>query len=90
MYEFEFARPTSLAEAEKLLTAGAKLLAGGQSLIPALKLRLNRVPLLIDLGGISGLNRIERRGDSLVIGAVGSSRVDLQACKLEYSIVSPK
>jgi aerobic carbon-monoxide dehydrogenase medium subunit len=72
MYEFEFARPTSLAEAEKLLTAGAKLLAGGQSLIPALKLRLNRVPLLIDLGGISGLNRTERRGESLVIGAMAT------------------
>ena len=72
MYAFEYARPGSLAEAEKLLTGspGAKLLAGGQSLIPALKLRLNRVPLLIDLCGISGLNRIERRGDSLVIGAM--------------------
>ena len=74
MYDFEYARPASLAEAEQLLAggAGAKLLAGGQSLLPALKLRLNRVPLLIDLCGISGLNRIERRGDSLVIGAMAT------------------
>jgi carbon-monoxide dehydrogenase medium subunit len=74
MYDFEYARPTSLAEAETLLAAGAgaKRLAGGQSLIPALKMRLNRVPLLIDLGGISGLNRIERRGDSLAIGAMAT------------------
>jgi aerobic carbon-monoxide dehydrogenase medium subunit len=74
MYAFEYARPGSLAEAEKLLavSTGAKLLAGGQSLIPALKLRLNRAPLLIDLGGIPGLNQIERRGDSLVIGAMST------------------
>ena len=74
MYAFEYARPGNLAEAEKLLarSTGAKLLAGGQSLIPALKLRLNRTPLLIDLGGISGLNRIERHGASLVIGAMAT------------------
>ena len=74
MYAFEYARPGSLTEAEKLLTGspGAKLLAGGQSLIPALKLRLNHVPLLIDLCAISSLDRIERRGDSLVIGAMAT------------------
>ena len=49
MYEFDYFRANSLAEAEKALTSrpGAKLLAGGQSLIPALKLRLNRVSLQI-------------------------------------------
>jgi carbon-monoxide dehydrogenase medium subunit len=73
MYDFEYARPSSLAEAEKLLAGGGgKILAGGQSLLPALKLRLNRVPLLIDLCGISGLNRIDPRGDFLVIGAMAT------------------
>jgi carbon-monoxide dehydrogenase medium subunit len=74
MYAFEYARPASLAETEKLLAdcPDAKLLAGGQSLIPALKLRLNRVPLLIDLGGLSGMNRIERRDNSLAIGAMAT------------------
>ncbi len=72
MYGFEYARPSTLAEAEQALSNqdGAKLLAGGQTLIPALKLRLNRVPLLIDLGGIAGLNRIEKRGNVLAVGAM--------------------
>ncbi len=72
MYAFEYVRPSTLSEAERALAAqpGAKLLAGGQSLIPALKLRLNRVPLLIDLSAITGLNRIERRGNLLAIGAM--------------------
>ncbi len=74
MYAFEYVRPATLAEAERALSGedGAKLLAGGQSLIPALKLRLNRVPLLIDLGGVAGLNRIEKRGNVLAIGAMAT------------------
>ncbi len=74
MYAFEYVRPSTLAEAERALSAqpGAKLLAGGQSLIPALKLRLNRVPLVIDLSAIAGLNRIERRGNLLAMGALST------------------
>lgn len=72
MYDFEYLRPTTLAEAERALEArtGTKLLAGGQSLIPALKLRLNRVECLIDLSGILGMNTIEKRGNILAIGAM--------------------
>ncbi|HEX5280121.1 MAG TPA: xanthine dehydrogenase family protein subunit M [Micropepsaceae bacterium] len=72
MYEFEYLRPSTLADAERALRqhAGAKLLAGGQSLIPALKLRLNRVECLVDLSGIIGMNSIERRGSLLAIGAM--------------------
>lgn len=72
MYEFGYLRPSTLADAEHALRqhAGAKLLAGGQSLIPALKLRLNRVECLVDLSGIHGMNNIERRGSLLAIGAM--------------------
>jgi carbon-monoxide dehydrogenase medium subunit len=74
MSAFEYIRPSTLAEAERALSAqaGAKLLAGGQSLIPALKLRLDPVPLLIDMSAITGLNRIERRGNLLAIGAMAT------------------
>ena len=74
MYEFEYLRPPTLAEAGRALaqSTGAKLLAGGQSLIPALKLRLNRVDCLIDLSRITGMNGIAKRGQVLAIGAMAT------------------
>jgi carbon-monoxide dehydrogenase medium subunit len=74
MYAFDYRRPSTLSEAERALEAlpGAKLLAGGQTLIPAIKLRLNRPQMLIDLGGIAGLNEIARRSGTLAIGAMAS------------------
>ena len=72
MHAFDYRRPSTLSDAELNLNAlsGAKLLAGGQTLIPAIKLRLNRPEVVIDLGGIAGLNDIARKGDSLAIGAM--------------------
>ena len=72
MYAFDYLRPSTLSDAELNLNAlsGAKLLAGGQTLIPAIKLRLNRPEVVIDLGGIAGLNDIARKGDTLAIGAM--------------------
>jgi carbon-monoxide dehydrogenase medium subunit len=72
MYAFDYRRPATLSDAERALNAlaGAKLLAGGQTLIPAIKLRLNHPQMVIDLGGIAGLNNIARKGDSLAIGAM--------------------
>lgn len=72
MYEFDYLRPATLDDAARALKArtGAKLLAGGQSLIPSLKLRLNRPGLIVDLGGLRGLDSIVRRDDSLAIGAM--------------------
>jgi aerobic carbon-monoxide dehydrogenase medium subunit len=74
MHAFDYRRPSSLAEAEQALNAmsGARLLAGGQTLIPAIKLRLNHPPCVVDLSGIAGLNAIRREGDSLVIGAMAT------------------
>jgi carbon-monoxide dehydrogenase medium subunit len=69
---FDYFRPSSVAEAQKLLAAhpGSKLLAGGHSLIPLLKLRLSAPSALIDIGRIENLKGISSRGDSLRIGAL--------------------
>ena len=70
MYEFDYKRPKSLGDAESAIKAGGKLLAGGQTLIPTMKLRLNRPEVVIDLGGVADLKGIRRDGASLVIGAM--------------------
>ena len=59
MYAFDYRRPSSLDEAAQALraTSGAKLLAGGQTLIPAIKLRLNKPACIIDLGKVAELMR---------------------------------
>jgi aerobic carbon-monoxide dehydrogenase medium subunit len=72
MYDFEYHRPATLAEAARLLAAKGdnKLLAGGMSLIPSLKMRLNRYSALVDLGAVQDIKGIRREGDALVIGAM--------------------
>lgn len=70
---FDYAAPTTLVEALNLLAQAGdegKILAGGQSLIPVLKLRLAAPEHLIDLGRIDGLSGISEHGDFLVIGAM--------------------
>jgi carbon-monoxide dehydrogenase medium subunit len=71
MYEFSYNKPTSLAEATEALTADgeAKALAGGMTLIPVLKQRLNKPSTVIDLSGLT-LSNIRLIGDTLVIGAM--------------------
>jgi carbon-monoxide dehydrogenase medium subunit len=51
-----------------------KVLAGGQSLLPLLNFRMARPAVLVDLNGIKGLSYIERRGDSIAIGALTRHR----------------
>jgi carbon-monoxide dehydrogenase medium subunit len=72
MYEFKFSRPATVRQAANLLakTEDAKLVAGGHTLIPVLKQRLARPAHLIDLSKIEGLDGIEMKGRSLVIGAM--------------------
>ncbi len=70
---FAYVAPHSLEEALELLTRygdDAKLLAGGHSLIPAMKLRLAAPPTLIDLGQVPGLRGVREDGGNLVIGAL--------------------
>jgi carbon-monoxide dehydrogenase medium subunit len=59
----------------------AKLLAGGQSLIPLLALRLTRFNVLIDLNGVDGLSGVERQNGSLSIGAM-TRQADIAASQL--------
>ncbi len=68
---FAYKKARSIDEALSLLASEpeARLLAGGQSLIPALNMRLSAPPLLIDINGLDGLNRIEAKG-ALTIGAM--------------------
>lgn len=71
MYAFTFERPTSLADASRAAgNGGAKVLAGGQTLLASMKLRLANPETLVDLGGIAELTGIRREGNALVIGAM--------------------
>ncbi|HXZ03108.1 MAG TPA: xanthine dehydrogenase family protein subunit M [Stellaceae bacterium] len=72
MYNFEYQRPQSLADAAKAIAGKeeAKLLAGGMTLIPTLKQRLARPSDLIDLGRIAELKGIKRDGNAVVVGAM--------------------
>jgi carbon-monoxide dehydrogenase medium subunit len=69
---FDYESPKTLNEALSLLASreDAKLLAGGHSLLPAMKLRLAAPALLIDLGRVGGLDYIRDAGDSISIGAL--------------------
>lgn len=72
MLEFALHRPASLAEAEAALAAGGDvaLLAGGHTLLPAIKSRLRAPDALVDLARVPGLDAIARDGDRLWIGAL--------------------
>jgi len=69
---FDYHRAKSLSDAQRLLAAnpGAKLLAGGHSLIPLMKLRLATPSALVDIGRIPELRGISRSGDAIRIGSL--------------------
>ena len=69
MYAFDYQRPVSVADAKAALSGDARFLAGGQSLIQAMKLRLSSSERLVDLGAIAELKTIKMDGANLVIGA---------------------
>mgnify|MGYP001571630884 FL=1 len=72
MYDFSYHKPRSLEDAAAALSQhdDYKLLAGGMSLIPALKMRLARYAGLVDLGALGALKGIRRQGGAIVIGAM--------------------
>ena len=72
MYAFTQHRPATVRQAASLLAKQeeAKLLAGGHTLIPTMKLRLAGPKHLIDLSKVEGLTGIEMRGRSLIVGAM--------------------
>jgi carbon-monoxide dehydrogenase medium subunit len=68
---FAYAKPRSLAEALELLARpGAQILAGGQSLIPSLNMRLSSPELLVDITGLKDLSRIEAASGKVIVGAL--------------------
>lgn len=74
--EFDYEAPTSVEEALTLLADAAaagrevKVIAGGQSLMPVLRLRFAAPELLVDLGKVEGLRGVRDDGDAIVIGAM--------------------
>lgn len=70
MYAFTFERPSTTADAAKLAGSGAKVLAGGQTLLASMKLRLSDPGKLVDLGAIKDLAGVKKDGNNIVIGAM--------------------
>jgi carbon-monoxide dehydrogenase medium subunit len=71
--QFDYVAPTTVAEALAALAEhgdDAKIIAGGQSLLPVLRMRLNAPEMVIDLGRIDSLRGIREEADALVIGAM--------------------
>jgi carbon-monoxide dehydrogenase medium subunit len=71
--KFDYAAPASVEEALGLLAQHgdeAKILAGGQSLLPILRMRLNAPEMVVDIGHIDSLKGIRDDGDAIVIGAM--------------------
>ena len=72
MYEFNYHRPATLDEASEILAANdeAKIVAGGMTLLPTMKMRLAQPSDLVDLSAIDGLSDIKDSGDAIEIGAM--------------------
>ncbi|OUR77289.1 carbon monoxide dehydrogenase [Alphaproteobacteria bacterium 46_93_T64] len=70
MYSFDYERPSGINEAVGAIGEDDKFLAGGQSFLPTLKLRLAQVDKLVDLSGIAELNGISVGGGEVSIGAM--------------------
>lgn len=88
---FEYLAPTTIEEALAALTEhgdDAKVLAGGQSLLPILRLRMNTPETVIDLGRIPQLREITDDGDALVIGAMAThDQVRKHALVTEHAVL---
>jgi len=70
MHAFQYHRPSSLNDASSLAKGEARLLAGGQSLVQAMKLRLSSPPAIVDLGTIKDLSGIKVSGSEVTVGAM--------------------
>jgi carbon-monoxide dehydrogenase medium subunit len=76
--QFEYVAPASVEEALAALAQhgdDAKIIAGGQSLLPVLRMRLNAPEVVIDLGKIDALRGVRDDGDAIVIGAMTTHHV---------------
>jgi carbon-monoxide dehydrogenase medium subunit len=86
MYAFTYERPTSVDQAARLAAGGAKVLAGGQTLLASMKQRLSQPDTLADLAGIPELSGICREGDAYVIGAMTRHREVADHAELRSAI----
>ena len=71
--KFDYVAPSTVEEALTALAQGgddAKIIAGGQSLLPVLRMRMNDPALLVDLGHIEALKGVRDDGDAIVVGAM--------------------
>lgn len=85
MYNFEFVKPSSIAEAVKALAEeGAQPLSGGQTLIPTLKQRLNQPDMLVSLTGIAEMKGIKAEGGALFIGGATPHAVVAAEAAAQY------
>ncbi len=87
---FAYRRPASIEEALGMLAAepGAKVLAGGQSLLPLLKLRLAAVDTLVDIGRLPGLRGVRELGDGrLAVGALTTYSDLLESPAKHYGVL---
>jgi len=88
MYDFEYHKPGSIADAVKILSADpdARPISGGQTLLPALKHRLNKPSSVVDLSGIAELKGIRREGNKLVIGALARHHEVAESAEVKAAI----
>jgi carbon-monoxide dehydrogenase medium subunit len=86
MYSFDYQRPADRAAAAAALKGDARFLAGGQSLIQALKLRLSQSETLVDLGGIADLKGIKVDGSSVTIGAMTTHATVARSAEVQKAI----
>ena len=70
----EYTKATSIDEAIAAVQAGARPLAGGQSLLPMMRLRLAAPGAVVDLGGIAELVGVCEDGDEIAVGAMTTHR----------------
>ncbi len=86
MYSFNYSRPTDLNAAVVKATSGARPLAGGQTLLASMKLRLSQSDELVDLGAIASLSGIKRDGNNLVIGAMTKHAAVAESAEVKSAI----
>ncbi len=86
MYAFKFTRPADVSSAATKAAAGGRLLAGGQTLLPSLKLRLTSANEIVDLGAIASLTGIRREGNAVVIGAMTRHAAVASSAEVKASI----
>ncbi|HEV8490184.1 MAG TPA: xanthine dehydrogenase family protein subunit M [Candidatus Limnocylindrales bacterium] len=85
---FGYSRPKTLDQALREIRNGSKVIAGGQSLLPLLKLRLAAVDRLVDIGSVPGLKGIRRLDDGrMAVGALTTYRELLESPAAEYGLL---